>query len=275
MHVAEVFEKTSGKLPMIPKVVQELVHSFNQADVINIDEIANTVGHDQVLTARVLRLANTARFGGSRRVGSLDDALIVLGFDTLRVLVIASGITGSTVSIPNFDLKSFWKRSFEVANTARVIARISHHNQQLAYTCGLLARIGELVLHLAAPERTPDIERLAQGLQSRNEIERNLLGVDSPQIGAELAWRWSFPENIVSAISNQYPLDGKDSKPVQASIIGLALQLVHDFNQQMEDEDALANIPPAVLEHIGLSAAALSEALPELQAASTTVDDLL
>jgi HD-like signal output (HDOD) protein len=275
MHVAEVFEKTSGKLPMIPKVVQELVHSFNQADVINIDEIANTVGHDQVLTARVLRLANTARFGGSRRVGSLDDALIVLGFDTLRVLVIASGITGVTVAIPNFDLKAFWKRSFEVANTSRLIARISHHNQQLAYTCGLLARIGELVLHLAEPDRTPEIVRLSQGLKSRNEIERNLLGVDSPQIGAELAWRWSFPENIVSAIGNQYPLDGQESKPVQATIIGLALQLVHDFNTDMSDEDVLDNIPPEALAHIGLTAEALAEALPELQTASTTVDDLL
>jgi HD-like signal output (HDOD) protein len=275
MHVAEVFEKTSGKLPMIPKVVQELVHSINQSDIINIDDIANTLGHDQVLTARVLRLANTARFGGSRRVGSIDDALLVLGFDTLRVLVIASGITGATASIPNFNLRAFWQRSFEIANTARDIARISHHNQQLAYTCGLLSRIGELVLHLAAPEHTEEIERLAQGLSTRNEIERNLLGVDSPQIGAELAWRWSFPENIVSAIGNQYPLDGKEGKPVQATIIGLALLLVIRFNAGEDADEILPDVPDAALEHIGLSREALAEALPDLQVVSTTVDELL
>jgi HD-like signal output (HDOD) protein len=89
MQVAEIFEKASGKLPMIPKVVQELVNSFNRSDAINSDEIANTVGHDQILTARVLRLANSARYGGNRKVGSLDDALIILGFDNLRVLVIS------------------------------------------------------------------------------------------------------------------------------------------------------------------------------------------
>jgi hypothetical protein len=94
-----LFEQASGRLPMVPKVVQELIESFHKTDI-NIDEISDKVGHDQVLTARVLRLANTARFGGSRRVGSLDDAVVLLGFDNLRILVIASGITGATAGIP-------------------------------------------------------------------------------------------------------------------------------------------------------------------------------
>ncbi|BEV72551.1 HDOD domain-containing protein [Paludibacterium sp. THUN1379] len=274
MQVAEVFEKASGKLPMIPKVVQELVNSFNSADVINNEEIAKTVGHDQVLTARVLRLANTARFGGSRRVGSLDDALIILGFDTLRVLVIASGITGTTANIPNFDLKTFWKGCFEIANTAKVLARLSHQNQQLAFTCGLLARIGELVLHLAAPGVTPEIERKVGDSPNRIDIERALLGVDSTQVGAELAWRWSFPEQIVAAIGQQYPLDGKEGKAPLATVIGLAKQIVRDFNQQIDSETVFKLLPDSALTQLGITREQLQASADELKEASTTVDDL-
>ncbi|MBV8679217.1 MAG: HDOD domain-containing protein, partial [Aquitalea sp.] len=144
MRVADIFEQASGRLPMVPKVVQELIESFHNTNI-NIDEISDKVGHDQVLTARVLRLANTARFGGSRRVGSLDDAVILLGFDNLRILVIASGITGATIGIPGFDMKSFWQRSFSMANTAKRLAKLAKLDAQLGYTCGLLSNIGELV----------------------------------------------------------------------------------------------------------------------------------
>lgn len=275
MKVAEVFDKASGKLPMIPKVVQELVQSFDNADTINTENIATTVGHDQVLTARVLRLANTARFGGSRRVGSLDDALIVLGFDTLRVLVIASGVTGAGASIQGFDMQSFWRRCFEIANTAKVLARLAHQNQQLAYTCGLLSRIGELVLHVAAPESTRELDRLIGESQDRIASERALLGVDSAQVGAELAWRWSFPENIVTVIARQYPLGGAADTPPMATLIAIAKRLVDGFNREQERDTLLAGIPAEALAHAGLTAEALATAADELQHSSTTFDDLL
>ena len=275
MQVAEVFEKASGKLPMIPKVVQELVSSFNRSDSISNEEIATTVGHDQVLTARVLRLANTARFGGSRKVGSLDDALIMLGFDTLRVLVIASGITGATASIPNIDLKSFWQRSFEIGNTAKVLAKATHLNQQLAFTCGLLARIGELVLHLAAPTVSPEIERKVQEGQSRPDAEHALLGVNSAQIGAELAWRWSFPEDIVNAIGKQYPLAVSPDKPVLATLVGVTRQIVQDFNQNMDEATVASRVPADALTHLGLTTDSLNALMDDLKDSSTTVDELL
>jgi HD-like signal output (HDOD) protein len=275
MQVAEVFDKASGKLPMIPKVVQELVNSFSRSDVVNSDEIALTVGHDQVLTARVLRLANSARFGGSRRVGSLDDALIILGFDNLRVLVIASGVTGATANIPNFDLKSFWQRCFEIANTSRVVARLAHQNPQLAFTCGLLARIGELVLHVAVPEKTPEIDHLVNQGRDRMEVEHELLGVDSAQVGSELAWRWSLPDNIVSAIGKQHPLARQKEAPILATIIGVSRQMVHEFNNDQSEAAMLAKISPETLAQLGLGAEEMAAAMPELKDTSTTIDDLL
>jgi HD-like signal output (HDOD) protein len=274
MQVAEVFDRASGRLPMIPKVVQQLVSSLSHADVINNDEITRTVGHDQVLTARVLRLANTPRFGGSRRVASLEDALIILGFDNVRVLVIASGVTGATAHIPDFDLKSFWQRCFEIANTARLLAQKTRKNPQLAFTCGLLTRIGELVLHVAVPAKTNEIDKRVEAGESRIEAERALLGVDSAQIGAELAWRWGFPELIINALSRHYPLDHPGEVPELAVLIGLAKLLVDDFNHGLSNAEVLGRIPLVVLERLGMTETQLAELLPDLKETSTASDGM-
>lgn len=81
------------KLPNIPKVVQELIESFGNENIKN-EEIAKKVSADQVLTAKVLRAANSAHYGGNRKVGSVSDAVFVLGFNAVRTLVLASGMTG-------------------------------------------------------------------------------------------------------------------------------------------------------------------------------------
>ncbi|WP_434631427.1 HDOD domain-containing protein [Chromobacterium sp. CV08] len=272
MQVAEIFDKASGKLPMVPKVVQELVASFHRSDV-NIDEITDKVGHDQVLTARVLRLANSARFGGSRKVGSLDDAVVLLGFDNLRVLVIASGVTGATLGISGFDMKAFWQRCFEMANTSKLLAKLSGLDAQLGYTCGLLANIGELVLYVAVPEQAQQIDRIVAGGAERISTERMLLGMDLTELGAELARRWNFPDDIQEAILNQHDLLNEDASSY-ALLIGLATFVVAGFGNGMTADEMLASLPARVLERLRLSRDTVKDAVDELQRASTLTDDM-
>ncbi|RQO67098.1 HDOD domain-containing protein [Aquitalea sp. FJL05] len=271
MQVADIFEKASGRLPMVPKVVQELIESFHKTDI-NIDEISDKVGHDQVLTARVLRLANTARFGGSRRVGSLDDAVVLLGFDNLRILVIASGITGATAGIAGFDMKSFWQRSFAMANTAKRLARLAKLDAQLGYTCGLLSNIGELVLHVAMPEQAVQIDKIVAGGADRVATERMLLGVDLTEVGAELARRWNFPDDIQQAIRDQHDLLGDVTQ--FAIVIGLSAYLVAGFNHDMSEADMQATLPWAVVDKLGIDRDAINAAMGELKEACTGIDDM-
>jgi len=271
MLVADIFEKASGRLPMVPKVVQELIESFHKTDI-NIDEISSKVGHDQVLTARVLRLANTARFGGSRRVGSLDDAVVMLGFDNLRILVIASGITGATAAIPGFDMKGFWQRSFAMANTAKRLAKLAKVDAQLGYTCGLLSNIGELVLHVAMPEQAVQIDKIVAGGADRVASERMLLGVDLTEVGAELARRWNFPDDMQQAIRDQHDLLG-DVSPY-AVVVGLSAYLVAGFNHDMDEEDMLASLPWSVVDTLGIDKDAISAAIEDLREAGTAIDEM-
>ncbi|WP_293759585.1 HDOD domain-containing protein [uncultured Aquitalea sp.] len=271
MQVAEIFERASGRLPMVPKVVQELVESFQKTDI-SIDDITDKVGHDQVLTARVLRLANTARFGGSRRVGSLDDAVILLGFDNLRILVIASGITGATAGIPGFDMKGFWQRSFAMANTAKRLARLAKLDAQLGYTCGLLSNIGELVLHVAMPEQAVQIDKIVAGGADRVATERMLLGIDLTEVGAELARRWNFPDDIQQAIRDQHDLLGDVT--AFAVLIGLSAYLVAGFNHGMSEDDMIATLPWKVVQRLNIGEEEMKAAIGELKTASTELDEM-
>lgn len=274
MQVTELFDKASGKLPMVPKVVQELVASFQQSDI-NIDEITGKVIHDQVLSARVLRLANTARFGGSRKVGSLEDAVVILGFDNLRVLVIASGVTGVSANIPGFDMKTFWQRSFETANTSKLLAKMAKLNQQIAYTCGLMANIGELVLHVAEPEKAVQIDKAVVGGAARLPTEQMVLGMDLTEVGAELARRWNFPDEIQEAIRQQHNLTHPQLVSPYARVLGLAGFIVSGFNNGVSEADMLASLPTNLLTSLSIDIGELAGKMHDLQESSTTTDDLL
>jgi len=273
MEVSELFEQTSGKLPTVPKVVQELIASFQQQNI-NVDQITDKVAHDQVMSARVLRLANSARFGGNRRIGSLDDAVVMLGFDNVRMLVIASGMAGTTVNVPGFDMKAFWRRSFEMANTARSLACAAKIEQNLAYTCGLLSNIGELVLHVGLPSESVHIDKVVEGGADRVATERMMLGMDLTVVGAELARRWNFPDNIQQAIQYQHePLDCQPFSPY-AALLALTTYIVAGFNRGATEAEMASVVPEKLLELLDLPHEALVEMMPELKETSTMADDL-
>ena len=86
--------QSATNLPSIPKVVQELIASFNNQNISSM-QISEILSNDQALTAKVMRMANSVRYGGHRKVGSVKDAVLVLGLNSLRTLVLAAGFTSN------------------------------------------------------------------------------------------------------------------------------------------------------------------------------------
>ncbi|AXK38801.1 HDOD domain-containing protein [Crenobacter cavernae] len=273
MQASELFELTQNRLPTVPKVVQELIASL-QNESVSYDKVVDMLAHDQVLTARVLRLANSAHSGGHRRVGSLDDAVLLLGFNKLRVLVIASGLAGTTIKVPGFDMQGFWRRSFEVANTARRLARAAGLDESQAAICGLLANIGELVLHVGLPAEALKIDKVVASGADRVSTERIMLGMDLTEVGAELARCWHFPDAIHQAILFQHsPQDAPGS--LYASLLALANHIVAGYNSGIGEDEMAAMLPGRLLVALGLPQQTLTALLPELKSTSTTTDEWL
>ena len=160
--------KESPNLPNIPKVVQELIEKFNDPHS-NSDEISKKIQMDQVISAKIMRLANSARYGAGRKIASIDSAVVMLGIDTLKTLVIASGVTGAFKDIPGFDKKQFWRDSFMIASICKLIAKHTDCDAETAFTVGMMHNIGELLILIFNPEETVKIAKLVEAGANRIE----------------------------------------------------------------------------------------------------------
>jgi HD-like signal output (HDOD) protein len=274
MEISALFSQVHS-LPCIPKVAQDLIQQFDNPHT-SIDNIARNISLDPVIAAKVLRLANSARFRGSRESASVEDAAMRLGFNTLRTLVLASAVTGAFQAPPGFDLKGFWGHSFQVASISRLLAKTRGVAVEIAFTCGMMHNIGELLIQTGVPELA---ERLNQngkdmGAAQRVALETLQLGFGFPEVGAELARLWQLPELIQHAIAYQ-------SRPTQAPadmplprVLAQAVSIAEALRQYPGDMNkALETLQGPLFE--GLDVASLLDELPAVLEADKGFAELL
>ncbi|ABX51438.1 putative signal transduction protein [Shewanella baltica OS195] len=223
------------ELPRLPKAISELLDAVND-DNATVKSIATKVAHDPLISARVLRLANCAHYGRSREVGTIDEAVVRLGMQTLRTLVLASAVIGAVPKCEGIDLAQFWGQTFEIALYSQEMAKRCGAIPEEAFTCGILHRIGDLLIAAVSPEDAAKIaEAVAQG-KDKHEFERELLGYDSPDIGALLAKNWKFTTALVEGILYQdHP---KDSDPFSklAALLCLSYKVLDEWDTIEDDE---------------------------------------
>ncbi len=260
----EALFKQPQALPAVPKIVHELIDSFNNDDV-SIDDIAKKIAADPVLSARLLRLANSAYYHASRTVGSVDDALMMLGFVTVRTLVISSGLTSGFKSMPGLDLSKFWRYSLHTAAISRWLAKATGQNIDQAFTVGLMHAIGQLVMHAGMPEQMLHLDKMGGPLDPRRfDMETSSFGYNFATVGAELARQWRFPPAFIQAIA-QFP-EPLSHNPVDkiASIIHLAAWRARAEHNELSGEEMAVTVPDGVCQVLGLPATKFLQDLPPL-----------
>lgn len=274
MNFDALFQQQNA-LPTIPKVVQEVIDSFND-DNVSIDEIARKLAADQVLSAKLLRLANSSYYHSSRSIGTVDDAVLMLGFMTVRTLVISSGLTGGFKAMPGVDLKQFWRYSMHTAVIAKCLAKKIGGNSDFAFTVGLMHAIGQLVMHAAMPEQTLQIDKIAGLLDARRlDVERTSFGYDFSDVGAELARRWRFPDNFSSVIKGfPYPLAAEKFEPL-AGVIHIAVWMARAEENKYTKEEMEATIPKDVLVELGMSVDYVLSEMPPISELAAGLEELV
>lgn len=222
MHVEDLLSQTH-RLPNVPQAVRQLIQQLNNPDA-DYAEIAAKVSEDQTLSLRVLRMVNSAHFGLSRKVSSIEDAVVMMGMERLKTLVIASGLAGSVSEVEGIDLQRFWNESFRVAIVAHYLGeRTDQVNADIAFTAGLIHNIGRLLLHLAAPEKAIAIQQLIKETGgSRSEAEMKILGFTTPVAGKALMDMWRFPPELGEAIAQHKNPHGYEEPSYVAAVVNLA-----------------------------------------------------
>jgi len=203
MHVQQMLEQ-AHQLPSIPKLVQELLQALDDPNV-DASRIAAKLQLDQALSAKVLRLANSSFYGGTRKISAVNDAVVMLGVDALRTMVAAGGVVSAFKAPEGFDLRAFWRRSFMVAGLCRWLVRrgkLRSLNAETAFTAGLMHDVGNLLMHTLDAERMREVDAAVAAGAPRGDAEQMILGYTSVEIGGALARHWHFPDTLCEAVVN-------------------------------------------------------------------------
>lgn len=261
-------------MPNIPKVVQELIASFGDENV-DSNAVADKLSKDQSMTAKVLRMANSSKYGGHRKIGSVNDAVVVLGFNSLRTMVLASGLTSSFPTPEGFNIKDFWVKSFTVATMSKWLAKhVPDIDVEIAFTCGMIHDIGGLLTHILVHQEAVEIDRVVEKGADRIEMEDSRLGFNFTEAGAELANRWKFPQEIVNGIQHQLqPQVDDDTYEKLAGIVYIAKYLFE--NQALEESEFVAGFPSEHGKALGMDMVTVLGNLEEVKSLETGIEELL
>ena len=248
------------QLPSLPLIVQEVIASFND-DNLDTAFLAQKIARDQGLSAKILRLANSTFYGLPRSVGSIHDAVVVLGFDSVRSLALSAGMTQTFPSVPYslFDRQAYWQRSFRVAAFSKALAKSVRSDQQMAFTAGLFYDIGQLVLDLCIPEQFADL--LQQRAVSGGDligIERDEFGFDHAEIGAEVIRLWNFPQEIEQVV-RCWREPEHESFTSLAGVVYVAVLL----ESGLSGEELMAHLPETLRRRLKVTWERIEACLPQ------------
>jgi HD-like signal output (HDOD) protein len=261
MSIENLFQRPNA-LPAIPGLVQELIASFNDEHA-SVEGISKKIAADPVLSAKLLRLANSSYYNVSRSINTAHEAVLMLGFVTVRTLVISSGLVNGFRAAPGLDLNQFWRYSLNTAVAARWLAQEADENTDLAFTIGLVHAIGQLVIHAGLPDEAQALDKTVGILwEGRAEAERRAFGFDHIEVGAELTRRWKFPPSFADALQ-------AFEKPLERAPLNRLAGIVHVASWQAKSneympKDTQAPYPAAVATSLGLAPFVTLEDMPPL-----------
>ena len=172
-------------------------------DQFSAEDLATAIAADQAITARLLRLANSPYYGFPRRIASVRDAVVLLGFRAVRSAVLASSVIQTMERSTILDYRAFWHFSVTVGALAEVSARATRTHQHEAFTAGVLHNIGLLAMDQDLPDAlTHSIRDAAEHQVPIHKAQQDLLGFDYADLGGALALAWSFPQPLVDAVAH-------------------------------------------------------------------------
>lgn len=249
--LGKIFKKPAA-LPTISGVVMELL-AMSRDPTVPLSNIVKAVSLDQVLAAKVLRTANSAFFGRSGMVSSLEDAISTIGIHTFRTTIITNGLLKALPNAPGIAMTTYWKMGMHTAFMASALAEPVSVDREEAFTTGLMQGLGVLLIHLVMPK---EAEKIVQKVDvfdfaGRRDVEQSYLGFDNAEVGAELLKRWKFPIQIQNALltySITSPLPD-----MLGQLLSVASTYAYGEVSGLDGSSIMDRIDPAVTKSLGLT----------------------
>jgi putative nucleotidyltransferase with HDIG domain len=233
------------ELAALPQVVMRVIDLTAKPNATAAD-LERVICLDQALAAKILTLANSSYYGLPRRLSSVKEAVVFLGFKSVRNLAMA--ITTFSIFLGKSDSvslarRALWRHSLDVAECARVVSsRLPAHVQGAfgtdeAFTCGLLHDIGKMLLDTSRHDLFVGISGWADSQKRRYyEVETAVLPFGHSLIGAAMAGRWNLPPMLCEAVAFHHTPRAAEVNPRLTATISLSNEIAHFLDSGGVDE---------------------------------------
>ena len=238
-EIADEIIKEINELPVLPESITEIRTLCNDPDV-SVKTVAVAISRDPGLAASLLKMANSAGYMGNKKVTSIEEAVVKIGFKELNVMLMASGVD-QIVSKKYKRFEPIWHESYKRSSYARSIA-IKFKKQgssDIAYLSSLLVDIGKIIL-LSLDNKTMDrLRQIAgfKGIESADLLEEMSLGISHAALGSIVCQKWHFNETLTTIIEFHHrPYMTPDSLKELTYVVYLADVFVEIESRKMRFE---------------------------------------
>ncbi|MGC8738682.1 MAG: HDOD domain-containing protein [Candidatus Hydrogenedens sp.] len=251
----------SEDLPTLPVVMTKLIDAINDENS-SAEDLTKIMENDPAISARVLKLANSAFYGLRFKVDNLKRAIVVLGFETVRMLALSTTILDlfTTKKQLAIDPKDFWLHSLGAGKSAQILATKIKTDivPETLFSAGLLHDIGKYCLALALKEEYKTVVKKGKDNQvPLYKEEKENLSLTYYDVNSWLAQKWNLPETLYAPMTNHNQPENLTNKyPIETYIIHLSSEISRVENFGMAGDfnkvniKLLTNIFPQIRENI-------------------------
>lgn len=218
-------------------------------------EFSTIIGNDPALSARLLKIVNSAFYGLENEVETVTHALGIIGTEQLSQLVLATSVTKQFSGIPKnlVSMDLFWRHSIACGVTAKIIADwLGERNLENYYLAGMLHDIGSLIIYKKFPEEAEKVLKICKdNKEYLFDVERKIFGSSHAKVGGKLLKGWGIPASLCEPVSYHHRPKKAKEFPLITKVIHVADSMVDEMKLGSSGE-AIANpVNPEILDELG------------------------
>ena len=278
----QTLEKKLADLPPLPAVVTRIMQTVNNPDT-SADDLNKLISMDQGLASKVLRIVNSSYYGFPKRISTITHAVVILGFNTVRNLVLGVstfGLLGQKSMPYGLNRGKFWEHSIATAVAGGVVGRKRLPKMRSApdeaFVGGLLHDLGALFLDSYFPvQYAVSMAFAAREGRTARDAENMVLGLDHVMVGRRIAEYWNFPPHIVAMMGSHHDPTNETEHFDMTALVHAGNWLAWECGYAASEHTLQDPLDPAVEEWLAFDDDTMDWAKSEVTIQVKACEDLL